>query len=90
MKRSSCVVRMAWGGRHVEAAAEADSCGVEAVRVTVNTCGLWGSEGDRGDGGVREIEAMKAGGRWRREVLSLREMQGRRWKHEGDGGVRDV
>ena len=29
-------------GRHVEVATEADLCGVEAVRVTVNTYGLWG------------------------------------------------
>ena len=40
MKRSSHVGRTACEGRHVEAAAEADSCGVEAVRVTVNMCGL--------------------------------------------------
>ena len=32
MKRSSHVGRMAWGGQHVEAATEADSFGVEAVR----------------------------------------------------------
>ena len=36
------VGRPACEGRHVEAAAEADLCGVEAVRVIVNTCGLWG------------------------------------------------
>ena len=32
MKRSSRVGRSACEGRHVEAAAETDSCGVEAVR----------------------------------------------------------
>ena len=32
MKRSTRVGRTAWGGRHVEVAAEADSFGVEAVR----------------------------------------------------------
>ena len=36
MGRSTCE------GRYVEAAAEANSYGVEVVRVTVNTCGLWG------------------------------------------------
>ena len=32
MKRSTRVRRTAWGGRHVEVAAEADSFGVEVVR----------------------------------------------------------
>ena len=34
--------RPVYEGRHVEVAAKADLYGVEAVRVTVNTCGLWG------------------------------------------------
>ena len=39
MKRSTRVRRTAWGGRHVEVAAEADSFGVEA--------NVWSSHGGR-------------------------------------------
>ena len=32
----------------MEAAVEADSCGVESMRVIVKTCGLWGMWSSRG------------------------------------------
>ena len=43
----------------MEAAAEADSCGVETVRLIVNMCGLWGMWSSCGG------RHMKANGRCR-------------------------
>ena len=53
------VGRLACEGQHVEAAVEADSCGVEAVRLIVNMCGLWGMWSSCGG------RCMKANGRCR-------------------------
>ena len=58
IKRSSRVGRTACEGRHVEAATEADSCGVEAVRVcgVAVEAGVWSSRGG---------QPVEAGGRCR-------------------------